>query len=44
MGTVVIRSVITVVIVFSGDNRTIGSGASRSVDAVGADHGMGLMT
>ena len=39
----VIRSIITVIIVFSGDHRAIGSGASGSVHAIGTDHGLGLI-
>jgi hypothetical protein len=32
-----------VVIVFSSDDRTIGSGASGAVYTIGTDHGMGLI-
>jgi hypothetical protein len=39
----VIRSVITVVIVFSSNHRAVGSGASGSVHAIGTDDGMGLI-
>jgi hypothetical protein len=41
--TPVIRSVITVIIVFSGDHRAIGSSTTCSVDAISTNHGMGLI-